>query len=362
MITPSHDKIAILGNGQLAKMLKEAGHKLGLSITALDNFTNLSDYNTAIFENEFVDTSEIFQIAPRTRYVPSLETIRTLSDKREQKKVFEKLNIPTARWIDFEKSSSISDWLQEVEKKFPKGAVLKLGKLGYDGKGVLTDFSLAKNFIEDALNRGLPFYAEEKIAFDRELAVIGVYSIQKEFVSYPLVQSIQKQGICFEVRGPLEERTDIPSWAEKIARDQNLYGAFGVECFQEGDKILVNEIAPRVHNSGHYTMDASETSQFENHLRAVLGMPLGSVKSKGRFLMRNVLGPKGVNTDDSLFPKPIPRSHSVLRWYDKKEVRPQRKIGHVNAVASFDDDVSVIENEVENIFLDWEKRVYGKKT
>jgi phosphoribosylaminoimidazole carboxylase (NCAIR synthetase) len=197
---------------------------------------------------------------------------------------------------------------------------------------------------------------------------MGVCSITGEFAHYPLVISEQQGGICKLVTGPATS-LGVPKKLEdqakecvrKIGLDASLVGAYGVEMFEtrEGE-ILINEIAPRVHNSGHYTQNACAVSQFENHWRALLGIPLHQPSHTPFFGMLNLLGPPGVNVKAAKTHLPVPGPHSELHWYGKEEIRPGRKLGHFNGIAHSPESLSALLKELKMCEEEWVKGLLGK--
>jgi 5-(carboxyamino)imidazole ribonucleotide synthase len=385
-------KVGILGGGQLARMLVEGAKPLGLevrvlcaakddpaarlapaSLGTLEDPRVLRDLYThsslVTFENEFVDTVPLVRLAaefPKLTFQPSLVVLERLQDKLNQKEILDSLGIPTAKWKEV---PSARDW-GEVAKEFPKGAVLKWARMGYDGKGLLffdpakPDPTAVENFFEAAAKKGARVYAEEKIPFRRELALVGCRSASGAFAAYPLVQSRQERGICKLVTGPAvklgnspEQETRVTESARRLMEALGYVGALALELF-ESDKgdVLVNEIAPRVHNSGHYTQDAGVTSQFENHWRAVLGLPLGETKPKSFFAMLNLLGPEGISLPSGSI-LPAAPAGAKLHWYEKKEIRSRRKMAHLNATATSQNELDRMVKSLEEADAQWAKRL-----
>lgn len=362
-------RVGILGGGQLAQMLAEAAIKLNLTPVVLcsqkdepaltvapERFladpkdeATLEKFRASVdviaVESEFFPFQESLGESKGTApLIPPLKTVKLLSDKLQQKQLWQQHSLPTARFVPLMPGMDINVWLRSLEENFPGGFVIKTAQNGYDGKGVLVCEQASPEALEfclEAQKKGGDLYAEEKIRFKRELAIIGCRSINGEFISYPLVISEQRAGVCYLVTGPASDlgvpkETELKAkdLAKEISKISDLRGSFGVEFFEtpSGD-ILINEIAPRVHNSGHYSQDACETSQFENHWRALLGMPLGKVDSKGFFMMLNLLGPSGIYCNNSLEAQPRISNEMQLHWYDKSEIKPGRKLGHINGVA-----------------------------
>lgn len=311
---------------------------------ALKRFLGKAD--TIAFENEFVPRSAFEAAgiaADDSRFWPRLSAMYLLQDKLSQKRVLDELKIPTAPYRLWAGGD-------------PSGLVLKWSRMGYDGKGIWFSGDLPK-FLEGAKAAGAEVYAEQRVAFRRELAIVACRSRTGEFVSYPLVISEQDHGICRRVMGPATSLGVKPSLeiqaaaaARKLAERLDLVGAFAIEFFEtEKGELWVNEIAPRVHNTGHYTQDAADSSQFENHWRAILGLPLGSTRTAPAFVMLNLVGGPAK-------PRlPVATAGANLHWYGKTEFRPGRKLGHLNARRESVDELPRAIAELEAIESDWKK-------
>jgi 5-(carboxyamino)imidazole ribonucleotide synthase len=263
----------------------------------LDRLAEGARVVTYEFENVPVDA------ARRTRAIPSAKALEVAQDRLAEKQLFRRLGIPTVRFDD------------EVET-FP--AILKTRRLGYDGHG--------QRLVEARPDPDPALILEERVAFDRELSLISVRGDLGETRFYPLVENVHKDGILRTSRAPAANAPQAvaESYATKILDELEYVGVLALELFDVGGRLLANEIAPRVHNTGHWTIEGSETSQFENHLRGILGLPLGSTESRPALLV-NLIGtvPK---TFDVL---EIPHAH--LHLYGK-EPRPGRKLGHITLV------------------------------
>ena len=274
-----------------------------------------------------------------------------------QKKLLEKLNIPTAPFSLCNASSAraFESWLHACLKSLGPALVLKWDRFGYDGKGNCfvgmkpkesprSALKRCLTFFEEGKRKGATVYAEQAIPFKREAALVAVRSSGKNggWANYPLVWTRQEKGICHTVWGPatafglpVQIEKQAIRHAKKIASSLNLCGAFAIEWFwTPGKPLMVNEIAPRVHNSGHWTQDAAQTSQFENHLRACLGWPLGSTQSTATFGMANCLGKRSRRFAPGKIPRrwllQSLRSGGFPHWYGKRDERPGRKMGHTN--------------------------------
>lgn len=383
--------MGILGGGQLALMLAEAAHRLGLHPIAfvespedpvnalcpnavlserverwrepgverwrepmgLASF--LSSVEVIAFESEFFPVSVLdeatralrVQVGEGPRFFPSLSSIKQLQDKLNQKVLLSKLQIPTAPHLQLDLEGN---WKAQLKLKRFQDGVLKWAKYGYDGKGncfLPARAPQVERFCEQARGAQSRVFVEERIEFAKELAILAVRSKNGEFTVYPIVETRQSKGVCQWVRVGLkgfdsedlqrltQEATEI---AKKIAVKAQLVGVFAIEFFLDhSNKLWVNEIAPRVHNSGHWTQDAPLASQFENHWRALLGMPLGSTQldaswgKNASFGMWNVLGKHDGEAEQVRvqWMAGLPPG-ARLHWYGKRFSRPGRKLGHVN--------------------------------
>ncbi len=356
----------ILGDGQLARMLIQAAQSMGThpllysqskkapaSLVCKniekDLKTFLAKTKIVCFESEFIDVEKLSKLKMKqNKFVPSLKTMQILQNKLEQKKLLTALKIPTAPFEKFNsKKASLNEWLKHCLKN--NRTTLKWARMGYDGKGVFflkkQNQKQALEFCKKAQSQKIDLYAEEKINFIKETAIIACYSLSKKFKTYSLVITEQENGICKKVFGPITSfgiskslskqlQTSAEKTAFKLAKKLNLHGTFAIEFFlTKTSKLLVNEIAPRVHNSGHYTMNAATTSQFENHIRAILDLPLGKTTTNKKFIMLNLLGPRSGKLSNSIWAtlKKVPKEISYqLHWYEKKIPSPGRKLGHIN--------------------------------
>lgn len=336
--------VITLGNGQLGLMLGKAAKKLGIPFSALsltDAWTWLNDTvpgeDLVTFEQEFVDETLLAAVqAKGVASFPSWKNFLLLKSKRAQKKFLSESQIPTAPFL------LLDTWTPEADQMAAKGAVLKAGQGGYDGKGVWVLDAQGRTksgeHARDLLAKIREPYLEERIAFTYEAAAVVCRSTTGEIELYPTVRSIQQDGICYQVEYTQEFAASAVGLkagavARKIAEELNYVGVLAVECFVRGEEVLVNEIAPRVHNSGHFTIDVCAGSQFENHLRAGLGLKLEATKpTHPAALMVNLLWPAGEKEFAPLFTRltcgPDWPENAKLHWYGKLEARPNRKMGH----------------------------------
>lgn len=361
-------RLGILGAGQLSLMLAEAASMMGIEVSiftedkeapaaratrrlfignlysdALRSF--LQDSDLVLFESEFIDVPLIRKAAQglSVHFFPELSVMEVFQDKLSQKRFCHEQGLPISNFEVLDDEDPWK-WISKTFEHFQGKLVLKWSRLGYDGKGnFFIKGSLPKQdevltFIKKGIDNGGLIYAEQLIEFNHEIAIVSCRNAQGKTHHYPVVFSEQMSGICLNVKGPAQSLglpeeicNKVTEISETIGNKGNIVGTYAVELFQKGGEIFVNEIAPRVHNTGHYTQDASLTSQFENHIRAALGWELGTTDCWPYFSMRNLLGPSGVSM--TYAEPPVPSETSVLHWYGKKEIRPGRKVGHINTVA-----------------------------
>ncbi|MEP0868441.1 5-(carboxyamino)imidazole ribonucleotide synthase [Trichocoleus desertorum AS-A10] len=354
-------RVGVIGGGQLAWMMAGAAKKLGVqlvvqtphdtdpavAIAADTVLAAVADANATgelatrcdviTFENEFVDLEALAQLeAQGTRFRPRLTTLVPLLDKYHQRSYLRNLGLPTPEFLALENELNPTD-LEQLG--FP--LVLKARRHGYDGQGTFILRSQAE--LEDIWQKldHSPALLEAFVPFERELAVIAARSTSGEVSVYPVVETQQENQVCRRVLAPADIPESVQVEAEAIARtllnSLQAIGVFGIELFLTADgQVLVNEIAPRTHNSGHFSLDACVTSQFEQHLRAVCGLALGnpSLSSDGA-VMVNLLGYEQSHSDyleKRQQIEKIPQAH--VHWYGKTESRPGRKLGHVTVLLS----------------------------
>ncbi|KAI0250602.1 Phosphoribosylaminoimidazole carboxylase [Lactifluus subvellereus] len=303
------------------------------------------DVLTVEIEHVNVDVLEEVQHSCSVEVHPDPSTIRIIQDKFRQKEHLLSHSLPVASFLPVEPTA---EGITDAAAHLGLPLMLKSKTLAYDGRGnfVLRDLSQ----VQDALDflRKRPLYAEKWVPFVKEIAVMVVRTTSGRVYSYPVVETVHKDNICHLVFAPLRSRVaELPVRAQEIAEGavQSLRGAgvFGVEMFLLRDgQILVNEIAPRPHNSGHYTIEACEASQYENHLRAILSLPIGSTALKvPSAAMLNLLGASNdisELTDFAKFALGVPGTHVHL--YGKAECRKGRKMGHITVTADSDAEIS----------------------
>jgi len=356
-------KIGVLGGGQLGRMLALAGYPLGLRFCFLDpspqapaghlaelviapyddpdalqRFAAQVDLVTYEFEN--VPVSSARQLAQHRPVSPPPEALEASQDRLTEKRFFRSLGIPTPA---FAPVASLAE-LEGAVEQIGLPAVLKTRRFGYDGKGQMilrTPSDLRPAW--EALG-SLPLILEEFIAFERELSILGVRGRDGALAFYPLVENHHRDGILRLSLAPAPRLTQelqavAEGYAKKILEALSYVGVLALELFERHGELLANEMAPRVHNSGHWTIEGAVTSQFENHLRAICGLPLGETSPRGYCAMINLIG--SIPNRDAVLA--FPGAH--LHLYGK-EARPGRKLGHITLCES---DPDLLEAKLKQI-------------
>jgi 5-(carboxyamino)imidazole ribonucleotide synthase len=357
--------LAIIGGGQLARMMAEPAAALGLPLRLLAEAEGMSaaqvipdhvvgDYRdlptlrsvtddcaVVTFDHEHVPTDHLHTLAADGIAVrPGPEALVHAQDKAVMRARLGELGLPCPR-------NAVVSSVGDVEA-FGFPCVLKIARGGYDGKGVWFVSSAeecAEPFATAAASR-VALIAEERVDFRRELAALVARSASGQAAAYPVVSSTQRDGICHEVIAPAPDLDpDLAGEAQRIAltvaRELDVTGVLAVELFETTDgRVLINELAMRPHNTGHWTQDGAVTSQFENHLRAVLDLPLGAPNPRAPWtVMVNILGgPTGVGRLYDGYPHALARDPRLRVHLYGKELRPGRKVGHVNAYGDDLDD------------------------
>jgi 5-(carboxyamino)imidazole ribonucleotide synthase len=356
-------KIGILGGGQLGYMLGLAGYPLGLHFrfldpspeapvgriasrvtadfgdeSALEKFAHGLDLVTYEFENVPVQAARF--LAERVPVFPPPEALEAAQDRLTEKQFLQNLGIRTTDFAAVADPEALDVAIQKIGLP----AVLKTRRLGYDGKGqsilrtaedvarVKNELSAHKTADGSASQSGAPFILERFISFTRELSVLGVRSRTGETAAYPLVENHHGEGILRLSLGPAPQLDPAiqRSAADAVRRAMealNYAGVLAIEFFESEGRLLANEMAPRVHNSGHWTIEGAMTSQFENHLRGILGLPLGSTNPIGHSAMLNLIG----EIPEAAQVLAVPDAH--LHLYGKT-ARAGRKLGHVTLRAN----------------------------
>lgn len=340
--------VGILGGGQLARMLALSGAPLGLRFLVMDTAADacagqfvpmvVGDYrdegalaefaskvDVATFDFENVPSASAHWLAQRVAVFPAPSALATAQDRLAEKTLFRELDIPVPDFAVVDSREGLDAAIATIGSP----SILKTRRLGYDGKG---QFRIKTPADADAAWRALGAQAgkvglilEAFVAFERELSVVAVRGRDGEFRTWPLTENWHVDGVLSASLAPAQVDDALTATAfahaRKLADALDYVGVFALELFCHGGELLANELAPRVHNSGHWTIEGAETSQFENHLRAVLGLPLGATRMLGQACMLNWIGA-------------LPDGQSVLaeaggHWHDYgKSARPGRKVGH----------------------------------
>ncbi|MBT8132455.1 MAG: 5-(carboxyamino)imidazole ribonucleotide synthase, partial [Gammaproteobacteria bacterium] len=290
-------KIGIIGAGQLGRMLALAGYPLGSRFRFLDHsndapgaqvgeivlgsfddpakLAELADsVDLMTFDVENVPATLLHDIAKSVSFLPPVPALETAQDRLNEKRLFAELEIPTPRWCPIDSLT----YLEKAVETTGLPAIVKTRRLGYDGRGQAVireaaDLGRAWDRFE-----GVSLILEQFVAYERELSIIGARSTQGEAVCYPLTENVHRDGILRYSKAPYQHKA-LQELAEQYLHrmfDRFSYaGVLTIEFFVVDDELLANEIAPRVHNSGHWTIEGAATSQFENHIRAIRGLPLG---------------------------------------------------------------------------------------
>ena len=364
--------LGIIGGGQLGMMIAEAAKKMPehiskiIVIDPVENcpaaqvgaeqiLADFKDKNAIIslagksdiitYEIESGDSEVLKSVEKNTEINPSPETLSIIQDKFLQKSFLLKNNIPVP---DFMEIKNIEE-VQEGLKKFGYPALLKARRDAYDGRG---NFKInSENEIQKAYDyfKGQKLLLEKYVPFKMEVSVIASRNTKGQIKTYPLVENIHQENILRETIAPARVSEKITKNAENIANMTmdvlKGAGVFGIEMFvTQDDEIVINEIAPRVHNSGHHTLQSSKTSQFEQHLRAILGLDLGDTTLEYPTVMYNILGSKSF--EGKYIPIDLSEHNVFLKMYGKEISKPSRKLGHINLVAK---DNETIEQLLEKL-------------
>ena len=358
--------VGILGGGQLARMMALAGAPLGLRFLVMDTAADacagqfapllVGDYrdesalaefaskvDVATFDFENVPAESAEWLAQRVPVFPNPRALAVAQDRLVEKSLFRELGIPVGAFADV---GSLDALRSEVDR-LGGACILKTRRLGYDGKG---QFRIKSPADVDAAWQALGAQAgtvglivEAFIPFERELSVVAVRGRDGEFRTWPLTENWHVDGVLSASLAPAQVDAVLAeaayAHARRLAESLDYVGVFALELFYRDGELLANEMAPRVHNSGHWTIEGAETSQFQNHLRAVLGLPLGETRTLGHACMLNWIGE-------------MPDAASVLQeagghWHDYgKEPRAGRKVGHATLRA---DDAAALAHALARV-------------
>lgn len=345
--------IGVLGGGQLGRMMALAARRMGYRIIVLDPSAKcptaqvadgvvvgaLDDVEAAkqlarqvdviTLDTEHVHANVLEQLEAIAPVRPGASVLRTIQDRRTQKEFLDRLGLPQARWAP----ATTRGELDAALDKLGKPAIVKVRRAGYDGKGQVRIDPASDAYAEHARLKGEDAVAEELVRFTREISVILARGLDGEIRIYPLAENVHRRHILHTTRAPAPMTDAGKKRAEEIgvtvAQALGHIGVIAVEMFELPDgRLLVNEIAPRTHNSGHYTYGACSTTQFEQHVRAVCGLPLGDARALTGAVMVNLIGDlwrDGPPRWEAVLSRPEARLH----LYGKDAPGPGRKMGHV---------------------------------
>jgi 5-(carboxyamino)imidazole ribonucleotide synthase len=349
------EKIGIIGGGQLGRMMVPPAKELGFHVTVVENskdspagqvgaevivaedgikdeaavehLVRQSDVTT--WEIEHIPAGLLIRLQEQGHNIQAdPATLAIIQDKLVQSQYLQDLGIPVAPF---------SEELREDAFLGDGPYVVKSRKGGFDGRGNLVVGSLDDPRIIEKFG-GVDIYVQQKLEFEKELAVVAARDMSGNVVVYPVVETMHEDNICHTVTSPAEVSESVHQKANDLAREVlthlNGAGVFAIEMFLINGELIVNEIAPRVHNSGHLTIEASKTSQFEQHIRAITGLPLGSTEQIApAAVMVNVLGTREGALDRTGVDKVAAEKDTSLHLYGKTP-RPARKIGHITTLAA----------------------------
>lgn len=358
--------VGILGGGQLARMMVLAGAPMGLrfelfdpaadacgaqvaplQVAAFDDEAALAAFAARVdvvtFDFENVPARSAKFLAERVPVHPNPDALAVAQDRLSEKTLFQSLGIPLPAFADIRSRDELAAKVAE----FGMPCIVKTRRLGYDGKGQFrirsaADIDAAWDTLGSQVEKtGL--ILEGFVAFDREVSVVAVRGQDGEFRAWPITGNWHVNGVLSASLAPAQlsaaQHEAAIGYARALAERLDYVGVFALELFCRGDELLANEMAPRVHNSGHWTIEGSETSQFDNHLRAVLGLPLGDTRMLGHACMLNWVGQ-------------MPDANAVLgqaggHWHDYgKQARDGRKVGHATLR---DDDAAALAGALERV-------------
>ena len=367
--------LGIIGGGQLGMMITEAAQNLPNEISEIivldptencpaaqmgahqiiadfknkDAIVELSQKSDIItYEIESGDSDVLKSVEKNAEINPSPETLKIIQDKFLQKTFLKENQIPVANFIEINNIEDVKTGMNS----FGYPALLKARRDAYDGRG---NFKInSEDEIQKAFDyfKGQKLLLEKFIPFKMEVSVIASRNTKGQIKTYPLVENIHEENILRETIAPARVSDEIIKKAESIANSTMTVlkgaGVFGIEMFvNQENQIIINEIAPRVHNSGHHTLQSSETSQFEQHLRAILGLELGSTKLLHPTIMYNILGSKSF--EGKYLPLELSEPNVFLKMYGKEISKPSRKLGHFNLVAKENETIDQLLEKFETL-------------
>lgn len=362
-------RIAVLGTGQLARMMALEGIAMGVDFSFVKSpgedsrcvddlgvvieakpehgaekmFELLGRPDAVTTEKEGVDVAYYEQFLPHCAVCPPSKAVWITQNRLREKRFLNDQGVPTA---EYEPAVTL-DQVAIAAQKLGFPVIVKTQENGYDGKGQwwLNGIADVANMKGDEASG--PWLLEKVVPFDREVSVVAARSANGEVAVFPIAENVHKEGILLTSIVPVEHisaelAAEVNTHITRIMNELEYVGVLSMECFVTAGSIVANELAPRVHNSGHWTQSAMPASQFEQHVRAILGWPLGAVEMTGAAGMLNLLGV-------SVSPSEVLKPNHALHWYGK-EVRKGRKVGHINLTAptleALREQLKTLESEV----------------
>lgn len=352
-------RIGIIGGGQLGKMMIMEGLKLDFKFSVIDSSTDspagriadnsysYQDYRKFVKESDVITfefehvNEEVLDAAEKSgKLVPGINSIRLKRDRSKEKGFLRDIGVPTAPFHVAEDRKSLNEAINQFSE-----SVVKSAFGGYDGKG---QYRISRGESSDGIPEG-KYVVEEKINFDYEASIIAVGCRDGSVKLFPPSFNLNRNGILLLNRAPIEADS-LGNIAKVIIRELKYVGAMGIEFFIRNGKPMVNEIAPRVHNTGHHTLVGSSISQFEAHLRAISGLPLHNPQT---FVQSGIVNLIGRGMEPSIMEQILQVKDSQLYWYGKDGVRKGRKMGHVNLTAGTEEELKEKIDSVIDVY-------YGK--
>lgn len=343
-------KVLVLGAGQLAQMMSLAAAPIGVEVLAVDVSDNsivnpitkqvyefdlafaIEEARVITVEFEHIPEALLALAEESGKLAPNIQSIMAGADRVREKKLLEKHSVANCQHVIIDHLDQVSD----IDKKLGEKIIFKASRDGYDGYGQwrmksLSDIEPLRSIFASIDLQKVPLIAETTALFDREISVVGARDLHGNIRCFHIAENLHHEGQLHVSVAPASGLSEqLIAQANEIfttiANGLDYIGVLAVELFQIGDQLLVNEIAPRVHNSGHWTLDGADTCQFEQHIRAIMGFPLGSTKTNSVTAMVNIIGCTSFSRDL------IAIEGCHLHWYGKA-LREKRKMGHINVVA-----------------------------
>ena len=364
--------LGMLGGGQLGRMFTIAARTMGYEVIVLDPdpdspagklatdhlcadyldedalqyLSKTCDAVTTEFEN--IPAAALERLVENCQVRPGAKAVIISQDRIHEKTFLRDNGFPTAPFAIIRDKADLEPGLEAVQAP----AILKVSRFGYDGKGQYAIDSASDLDAAWKTLQGNDSVLEQRVPLDREVSVVLARGVDGQIISYPVAENVHKDGILDVSMVPARiddsEAKEVVSMATQIATALDYVGVMAVEFFISKGKLLVNEIAPRPHNSGHYTLDATVTSQFEQQVRAVCGLPLGETRLLSPVVMINLIGDLWQGHKPPAWEELLSHSNAKLHLYGKREARPGRKMGHYNVLAPKLEDAIKLATDIKS--------------